>query len=65
MRLRIRIQEEPIMFQQLDSPGGHIAVCLVLVIVGMGAAHINTPHASELVVFALGVLSRSMYGNGK
>ena len=48
-----------------DSPGGHIFVCLILIILGMGAAYQNIPHGSELVVFSLGVLSRSMVGSDK
>jgi hypothetical protein len=46
--------------ESLNSPGGHILVSLLLIFVGLGAAHANIQHGSELVVFSLGVLSRSM-----
>lgn len=47
--------------ESLNTSGGHIAVSLVLIFAGMGAAYAGVPHGNELVVFSLGVLSRSMY----
>lgn len=46
--------------ESLNSPGGHIFVSLLLILIGMGAAYANIAHGSELVIFSLGVLSRSM-----
>jgi hypothetical protein len=51
--------------ESLNSPGGHIVVSLILILVGLGAAHANIQHGSELVVFSLGVLSRSMMDTRK
>lgn len=51
----------------LDSPGGHMFVCLLLIGIGIGAQALQIELSKDtLVIFALGVLSRSMLGqNGK
>ena len=45
---------------KLNTRGGHVAVSLTLVIIGLVGAHLGVAHGGELVVFGLGVLSRSM-----
>ena len=57
MRLTIRGK---IAMDKLNTPGGHIVVSMILIFSGMGAAAMNIAHGSELTVFGLGVLSRSM-----
>jgi len=46
----------------LDSPSGHIFVCLLLLVYGSILSLYMAPHAEDIVIFALGVLSRSMIG---
>ena len=47
---------------RLDSPGGHIAVCVALILIGMAAAVAKVPKVEDVVIFALGALGRSMLG---
>ena len=51
----------------LDTPGGHMLICLALVGFGIACAAFGLDVSKDaLVIFALGVLSRSMLGqNGK
>lgn len=54
----------------LDSPSGHIAVCLLLIFFGCALLAAKgqqaIPSAHDIVVFALGALGRSMIGqNGQ
>ena len=51
----------------LDTPGGHMLVCATLVAAGIGCVALRLDVSKDvLVVFALGVLGRSMLGqNGK
>jgi hypothetical protein len=55
------------LFGLLDSPGGHILVCLSLIGIGIVAQSLQIDLSKDaLVVFATGVLARSMLGqNGK
>jgi hypothetical protein len=50
------------MWDNLDRPGGHILVCLALLAVGAVFHKLQVPKADDVIVFALGVLARSMYG---
>lgn len=47
------------MFQALDTPGGHMCICLGLLLY-YGNRGANAPLAHDIAIFALGVLSRSM-----
>lgn len=47
----------------LDTSAGHIAVCLLLLLWASALASVAAyPRSDEIVIFALGVLSRSMIG---
>jgi hypothetical protein len=50
------------MLDALDTPGGHILICVILIVLG---CTLKAPEAHDLVVFALGVLSRSMLGRNR
>jgi hypothetical protein len=53
-------------FGELDSPGGHIAVCIGLILLGAALSKFSVPKAEDLIIFALGTMGRSMLGkNGK
>ena len=51
----------------LDSPGGHMLMCLLLIGVGIASQALQIDLSKDaLVAFSLGVLARSMMGqNGK
>lgn len=47
----------------LDRPGGHITVCLLLIFAGGVFYQIGQPaEGHDLIIFATGVLARSMMG---
>jgi len=50
------------MFDALDTPGGHIVICIALLGVAALFVKLNVPPEHPVVVFALGVLARSMMG---
>jgi hypothetical protein len=45
-------------FVSLDTPGGHIAICLSLLV--YFGHQTNIPLSHDIAIFAMGVLSRSM-----
>jgi hypothetical protein len=51
----------------MDTPGGHMLICLVLIAAGVACVALRLDVSKDvLVVFALGVIGRSMLGqNGK
>lgn len=51
------------MFDSLDTHGGHVAVCLLLLAFGAFLMWIENDYGREVMSFALGVLARSMYGS--
>ena len=55
------------LFGLLDSPGGHIAICVLLINIGIFAQSRGLDLSKDtLVVAALAILGRSMLGqNGK
>jgi hypothetical protein len=48
----------------LDTPGGHILTCLLLIFVGAGLLKIGVSRGEELIVGAGAVLFAAMRGNG-
>jgi len=48
----------------LDTPGGHILVCLFLLILGAGFWSLHVAKSDDIMIFALGALGRSMLGLG-
>lgn len=53
------------MFDALDTHGGHVAVCLLLLIFGAVLMQTGNEYGHEVMSFALGVLARSMYGSSE
>lgn len=49
-------------FDCLDSPGGHIFVCLVLILLGAGFAWLKLPKAEDIYIGAVMVLFAAMRG---
>jgi hypothetical protein len=49
---------------QLDTPGGHIVVCLLLIVMGALLYKAGIPKTDDLIVGATGVLFGSMRGRG-
>jgi hypothetical protein len=49
---------------QLDTPGGHILCCLVLILLGAGLWKLGVPKSDDLIIGATGVLFGSMRGRG-
>lgn len=64
-QMKVRVQWRKYDMDKFDSPGGHIVVCLILLVLGVGAVTQGVDHGKEIVVFALGVLSRSMVGSSR
>lgn len=50
---------------QLDTPSGHIVVCLVLILVGAALWKLGVPKSDDLIIGATGVLFGSMRGRGE
>lgn len=46
----------------LDRPGGHIIVCLLLILLAGVGMHFSVPKSEDLGMFAMGILGRSMIG---
>ncbi|HLH32706.1 MAG TPA: hypothetical protein VKY31_16010 [Terriglobia bacterium] len=46
------------LFDAIDSPGGHLLVCLLLLI--LFSKWLDVPYSGQVAAFALGVLARSM-----
>lgn len=46
----------------LDRPGGHIIVCLLLLVMSAIGTKCGVPKAEDLGMMALGILGRSMVG---
>lgn len=53
------------MINRLDTPGGHIVVCLFLVVFGCILSTFHAPKSEDIIVFALGALGRSMINDPK
>lgn len=52
------------MFDSLDTPGGHIVVCLVLLVILLVAGHFGYSMSDVFIGEVLDVLVRSMIGAG-
>jgi hypothetical protein len=48
----------------LDTPGGHIIVCLTLILLGAALWKCAIPKSEDVIVGAVGVLFGSMRGRG-
>lgn len=48
------------MLNALDSNGGHILVCVLLLLLGAAFYLGHVPKSEDVIVFSLGVLARSM-----
>lgn len=53
------------MFERLDTPGGHIAVCFILILTGAGLYLLHIPKAEDLIVGGGAVIFAAMRGTGK
>jgi hypothetical protein len=51
-------------FNDLDTPGGHLLVCLALILLGAIFTKFGIPKAEDMIVGAVGVLFGSMRGRG-
>lgn len=51
------------MFSSLDTRGGHVVTCLILLGIAAAFYQFHIPKADDIIVFTLGVLARSMHGN--
>jgi hypothetical protein len=49
---------------QVDTPGGHIMVCLVVIAMAIGMYFLKIPEYKDMVVGALAVLFAAMRGKG-
>lgn len=50
----------------LDTPGGHVLVGVILILIGGVFLKLSIPEGKDLILFASGALFRSMLGqNGK
>lgn len=49
----------------LDTPGGHILVCFVLILTGTGMWFFHVPKAEDLIVGASAVIFAAMRGATK
>jgi len=49
---------------QLDTPGGHIVCCLILILLGAGLWAVGVPKSDDLILGATSVLFGSMRGRG-
>jgi hypothetical protein len=52
------------MVEHIDTPGGHIVVCLVLILMGAALWKLGIPKSDDLIIGATGVLFGSMRGRG-
>ncbi len=50
------------LFEQLDTPGGHIAVCFALILTGAALWAWHVPKSEDLIVGSTGVLFAAMRG---
>ena len=48
----------------LDTPGGHMLMCLLVILVGAGFALLKIPKAEDLIIAGSGALFISMRGRG-
>jgi hypothetical protein len=48
----------------IDTPGGHIIVCILLIGIGAGMWKLGMPKGDDLIVGATGVLFAAMRGAG-
>jgi hypothetical protein len=46
----------------LDTNGGHIVVCLLLLVVGAAFCVLKIPKGEDVIVAAMAILARSMMG---
>ena len=49
---------------QIDTPGGHILICLLLIGIAAGMWMCHVPKSDDLMVGAMSVLFGSMRGRG-
>jgi hypothetical protein len=49
---------------QVDTPGGHILVCLTVIVIAVGMFFLKIPEYKDMVVGALAVLFAAMRGKG-
>jgi hypothetical protein len=50
--------------QMIDTPGGHILVCIALIFIGAGMWKFGMPKSDELIVGATAVIFAAMRGDG-
>jgi hypothetical protein len=50
--------------QLIDTPGGHILICVLLIFIGAGMWKMGMPKSDELIVGATAVIFAAMRGDG-
>lgn len=65
MSVKIRKGALETMFDAFDTHGGHIIICLWLLLLGAVFVKLEIAQGQEIITFTLGVLARSMYGSGE
>jgi hypothetical protein len=48
------------MFDAFNTRGGHVIVCMLLLLIGATFIKIGIPEGRDIIVFSLGVMARSM-----
>lgn len=46
----------------IEREAGHVAVSVLLLLIGAGFTYFKIPKGEDIIVFSLGVLARSMIG---
>jgi len=59
--MRVYLKENPeFMFDAFNTRGGHIIICMLLLLVGAAFIKIGITEGRDIIVFSLGVMARSM-----
>lgn len=53
------------MFDAFDTHGGHMVVCLILILVGAAFIKFGIPEGRDLIVGFAAIAGRSMYGSAE
>jgi hypothetical protein len=59
--MKVYLKENPeFMFDAFNTRGGHVIICVLLLMVGATFIKIGIPEGRDILVFSLGVMARSM-----
>jgi hypothetical protein len=50
------------LYESLDTPHGHIAVCFALILVGVAMSSLQIPKAEDIIVGSFGALLGALRG---